>query len=308
MDLQVVMEQILIFFTIMAMGFIGKKSKIIDENTEKSLSNVLLNISLPALMLSSINVDYDSETMPNMLQIFIITFLLYIAVIIFASITAKLFKFKWPLSGTYKNLLVFANVGFMGFPIVNAIFGPIGILYATVANLIFNIFLWTYGILTIKRESSTDFKQLLNIGTIVSALTIFLFLVKIRMPLVLFKALDIVGDMTTPISMILLGSFIGDITSPRLLLDWRIMIISFFKLLLIPVTLSIILKWFEINHIVTSLCVILSATPSAATNAIFAKKFDAEPVFTSIAVFFATLLSLITLPIVISILNNFILI
>jgi len=308
MDLQVVMEQILIFFIIMAIGFIGKKSKIINENTEKSLSNVLLNISLPALMLSSINVDYDSETIPNMLQIFFITLALYIAVIIFASITAKLFKFKWPLAGTYKNLLVFANVGFMGFPIVNAIFGSIGILYATVANLIFNLFLWTYGILTINRENSADFKQLLNIGTIVSALTILLFLVKIRMPIVLLKAFDTVGDMTTPISMILLGSYISDISSPKLFLDWKILIISFFRLLFIPVILALVLKWLGINHMVTSLCVILAATPSAATNAIFAKKYDAEPVFTSITVFFTTILSLITLPIVISILNNFILI
>ncbi|NLM43049.1 MAG: hypothetical protein GX201_03375 [Clostridiales bacterium] len=307
MNLQIAMEQILIFFIIMAVGLIGKKFKIINENTEQSLSNILLNITLPALMLASLNLEYDSETIPNMLQIFYITIALYFAVIILGNITAKLFRLKSPLADTYKNLLVFSNVGFMGFPIAVAFFGPIGVLYTTIANLIFNIFLWTYGILIINREGSTNFKQLLNIGTVVSALTIILFLIKIKMPSILLIALDTIGDMTTPISMILIGSYMADINSLKSLFDWRIMIIAFLKLLFIPVTLAIILKWLGINNTVTSLCVILAATPSGPTNAIFAKKFNAEPVFTSIAVFFTTLLFLVTLPIVIFILNNFIL-
>ena len=108
-------------------------------------------------MLASLNLEYDSETIPNMLQIFYITIALYFAVIILGNITAKLFRLKSPLADTYKNLLVFSNVGFMGFPIAVAFFGPIGVLYTTIANLIFNIFLWTYGILIINREGSTNF-------------------------------------------------------------------------------------------------------------------------------------------------------
>ena len=98
------------------------------------------------------------------------------------------------------------------------------------------------------------------------------------MPSILLIALDTIGDMTTPISMILIGSYMADINSLKSLFDWRIMIIAFLKLLFIPVTLAIILKWLGINNTVTSLCVILAATPSGPTNAIFAKKFNAEPV------------------------------
>jgi len=308
MDFQVAVNQILILFTIMCIGFIAKKSKLVNENTEKSLSSVLLNISLPALMLSSINVDYSPETLPNMLRILYITIVLYIAVIIFANITAKLFRFQYPLAGTYINLLTFANVGFMGFPIANALFGTIGILYATVANLIFNVLLWTYGIITINKEGSIDFKKLLNIGTITSALTIILFISKFRMPLILLNALDMVGDMTTPISMILIGSFIADINSVKSFFDWRIGVISFFRLLLIPITLAFILGRLGINNTVTSLCTILAAAPSGTTNAIFAKQFNAEPIFTSVAVFVTTLLFLITLPCIIYVLNSYILI
>jgi len=308
MNFQVAVNQILILFIIMCIGFIAKKSKLINENTEKSLSNVLLNISLPALMLSSINVEYSPDTLPNMLQIFYITIVLYLAVIIFANITAKLFRFKYPLAGAYINLLTFANVGFMGFPIANALFGQIGILYATVANLIFNVLLWTYGILTINKEGSINLKKLLNIGAITSALTIILFISRFRMPSILLNALDMTGDTTTPISMILIGSFIADINSIKSFFDWKIGVISFFRLLLIPFTLAFILGRLGINNTVTSLCTILAATPSGTTNAIFAKQFNAEPIFTSVVVFVTTLLFLITLPCIIYVLNSYILI
>lgn len=308
MNLQIAVNQILILFTIMSIGFISKKIKLINENTEKSLSSILLNITLPALMLCTINVNYDSETLPNMLQIFYITLALYGTIVLFANVTAKLFRFKSPLAETYINLITFANVGFMGFPIVNAMLGSIGVLYATVANLIFNVFLWTYGILIINKEGSIDFKKLFNIGTIASALTIILFILKVKMPSILLTALDMVGDMTTPISMILIGSYIADINSVKSFFDWRIGMISLFRLLLIPSALAFILSWLGINNTVISLCTILAAAPSATTNAIFAKQFNAEPTFTSVAVFVTTLLFLLTLPIIIFMLNNYILI
>ncbi|SHI70443.1 AEC family transporter [Lutispora thermophila] len=308
MSFQVAVNQILILFTIMIIGFICKKTKLIDENTEKSLSSVMLNITLPSLMLSTINVSYDPDTLPNMLQIFCITIVFYIIIILFANGTARLFRFKSPLADTYINLITFANVGFMGFPIVNAMLGQIGVLYATIVNLIFNLLLWTYGILIINKEGSIDLKKLFNIGTISSSLTIILFTLKIRMPAVLLTALDMIGDMTTPISMILIGSYIADIDSVKSFFDWRIGVISFFRLLLIPTVLAFVLSWLGINNTVISLCTILAAAPSGTTNAIFAKQFNAEPTFTSVAVFVTTLLFLVTLPCIIFILNNYILI
>lgn len=307
MDLQVAINQISTLFIIMLIGLIAKKKQLINQEAEKSMSNILLYIALPALSISSANINYDSDTLPNMLQVFYITLAVYLLVIVFANITAKLFKLKFPLSGAYINLLTFANVGFMGFPIANAFFGPVGILYATVANLLFTIFQWTYGILVIDKNGTIDLKKLLNIGTYSSVFTIVLFVLNIKLPFIAQNALEMAGKMTTPISMILIGSFIADLDSIKNFFDWRIMVIAFFRLLLIPITVGIILNSLGINQAVISICVLMSAMPSASTNAIFAKQFDAEPVFTSVAVFVTTLLFLISLPIVIFVLTNYIL-
>ncbi|MPN20246.1 hypothetical protein SDC9_167624 [bioreactor metagenome] len=271
------------------------------------MSNILLYIALPALMLSSANISYDSNTLPNMMQVFYVTLIQYFAVIVFANITAKLLKFKFPLSGAYINLLTFANVGFMGFPIANAFFGPAGLLYATVANLLFNIFQWTYAILVISKKGRIDIKRLFNIGTISAVLTITIFLLHIKLPFIIQNALDLTGKMTTPISMILIGSFIADLDSIKSFFDWRVITIAVFKLLLIPFTVAIALNALGVNHTVISICVLMAAMPSASTNAILAKQFDAEAAFTSVAVFVTTLLFLLSLPLVIFVLTNFIL-
>lgn len=307
MNLQVAVNQISTLFIIMFIGLIAKKVKLIDKASEKSMSNILLYISLPALMLSSANISYDSNTLPNMMQVFYVTLIQYFAVIVFANITAKLLKFKFPLSGAYINLLTFANVGFMGFPIANAFFGPAGLLYATVANLLFNIFQWTYAILVISKKGRIDIKRLFNIGTISAVLTITIFLLHIKLPFIIQNALDLTGKMTTPISMILIGSFIADLDSIKSFFDWRVITIAVFKLLLIPFTVAIALNALGVNHTVISICVLMAAMPSASTNAILAKQFDAEAAFTSVAVFVTTLLFLLSLPLVIFVLTNFIL-
>ena len=307
MNLQVAVNQISTLFIIMFIGLIAKKVKLIDKASEKSMSNILLYIALPALMLSSANISYDSNTLPNMMQVFYVTLIQYFAVIVFANITAKLLKFKFPLSGAYINLLTFANVCFMGFPIANAFFGPAGLLYATVANLLFNIFQWTYAILVISKKGRIDIKRLFNIGTISAVLTITIFLLHIKLPFIIQNALDLTGKMTTPISMILIGSFIADLDSIKSFFDWRVITIAVFKLLLIPFTVAIALNALGVNHTVISICVLMAAMPSASTNAILAKQFDAEAAFTSVAVFVTTLLFLLSLPLVIFVLTNFIL-
>ncbi len=307
MNLQVAINQISTLFIIMFIGIIAKKKNIINENVEKSLSNILLFIALPALSISSVNMEYNSSVLPNMVQIFIITCVSYIAIIIFANISAKLFNFTSPLSNVYISLLVFSNVGFMGYPMANAFFGQIGVFYAIAVNLIFNLLLWTYGILLVNKNGTINIRKLFNIGTITAILTVLLFLLKIKLPDILQNAMEMTGKMTTPISMILIGSFIADIKSMKIFTDWHILVISFFRLLVIPLATGFILKLFNFNTTIISFCVLMAAMPSAATNAIFAKEFNAEPFFASIGVFVSTLLFLGTMPIVIFILTNYIL-
>ncbi len=307
MDLSIAMNQTLILFIIIGMGYISGKKGILTEDVQKSLSTILLNIGLPCLALSSANFQYSIEVLPNIIKIASITVISYIVVIGSSMLLAKSLKLKNGAYNAFISLIVFGNVGFMGYPVAFAFFKEIGVFYASVANLIFTLLLWTYGLLLYDTQKKIDVKKLFNIGTLSSVVTILLFLFQIKLPYVIQTALDLTGKMTVPISCILIGAMIAGVHINKLFKDSRVFIISFVKLLVIPIATAFILKFLNMNDMVISICVLMAAMPSAATNAIFAKQYNSEPEFASIGVFMTTLFSIMTLPIIVYILINFVL-
>jgi predicted permease len=289
-------NQILVLFIIMFIGVIAKKKNIINETSEKSISTILTKIGMPAMVLSSSSIAYSKEILPNMLHILLITIVSYIAIIAFGYLNSSLFKFEKNTSNVYISLILFANVGFMGYPVARALYGEIGVFYTSIANLVFSTMVWTYGILLFNSKGKLNFKSLVNIGTISSLLGILLFLLQISIPGPLLSALDLTGRMTTPLSMLLIGAMIANVNMKELFSDWKVYWTSFIKLLVIPAVTVFLLKLLNFNEIVVSICTIMAAMPAAATNAIFAKEFDVNPTFASIGVFITTLLCIVTLP------------
>ncbi|OGO77674.1 MAG: hypothetical protein A2Y23_13905 [Clostridiales bacterium GWB2_37_7] len=292
-------NQIFILFIIMFIGVIAKKQGIINENVEKSMSTLLIRIGMPAMVLSASSIAYSSEILPNMLSIFLVTAVSYIVIIGFGMISSSLFKFEKNTANVYISLIVFANVGFMGYPVARALYGEIGVFYTSIVNLIFSVMMWTYGILLYNSKEKINFKSLTNIGTISSLLGIVLFLLQVSIPAPILSALDLTGRITTPLSMLLIGALIANLKIKALFSDWKIYWTSFIKLLFIPMVTALLLKLLNFNDIVVSICTIMAAMPSAATNAIFANEFDVNPTFASVGVFITTLLCIITLPLII---------
>jgi predicted permease len=291
-------NQIFILFIIMFIGVIAKKKEIINETMEKSISTVLTRIAMPAMVLSSSSISYSPEILPNMVQIFVITLLSYGATILLGILSGKLLRFDRSTARVYQSLLVFANVGFMGYPVARALYGEIGVFYASVVNLVFSASVWTYGILLYNSKEKLNFKSLFNIGTISSLLGILLFFLQLPIPAPLLSALDMTGRMTTPLSMLLIGALIANVSVKLLFSDWRIYWTSFLKLLVFPLATVLILKPLQLNDMVVAICTIMAAMPAAATNAIFAKEYDVNPIFASVGVFITTLLCIGTLPLI----------
>ncbi|MDF2520288.1 MAG: Auxin Efflux Carrier [Clostridia bacterium] len=298
MDFMAAANQILILFIIMFIGLIAKKKNIINETVEKSISTLLIKIGLPSLVIASSAIQYSSEIIPNMLNIFLITLLSYVAIIAIGMLTSSLFKFDKNSGRVYLSLIVFANVGFMGYPLAKALYGDIGVFYTSIVNLVFTSFLWTYGILLYNSDGKINAKNLLNIGTVSSLITVLIFIFQIPIPAPVLSAFDLIGKMATPLSMIMIGSLIADINLKELFTDWRVYWTSLLKLILIPIATAIILKLLGYNEIVIGICTLMAAMPAGATNSIFAKEFDVNPTFASVGVFMTTLLSIATMPLI----------
>jgi len=307
MDFNTAINQILVLFIIMFIGTIAKKAKIIDEGIQNSISVLLMQIALPSLILSSTNIERTAEVLPNLISILIITSIAYILTILMCILTAKGLRFDQNTSAVFISLIVFGNVGFMGYPVVKAFFAETGVFYATASNLVFTAFLWTYGILLFDKQGKIHLKKLLNLGSISTLIAILIFVFQISLPYSLQTAFDHIGKMTTPLSMLLIGALIAEIDASKLVSDKRVYLVSAIRLIIIPLATACILKFMGFNAMVISICTLLAAMPSGATNAIFATQFDIEPLFASAGVFITTLLSILTLPFTVYMLTNFIL-
>ncbi len=306
MDFTVVLNQIAVLFILIVIGFMLKKLKILDDRFEKGLASLIISVTLPALIITSMNYEFSKELLSNSLMILGYGASTFALMILVSYIFSKIFHLENPQKGVYQFLIVFPNTGFIGFPILNAVFGREAIFYASIFNVIFNILLWTLGVYFVSKEKKKiNFNMLINPGTVSVLIGFMLFVLSIKLPYIIHSSLQTIGDTTTPLAMIMVGLLLGDARFRVLFTNIKLFIISAIRLIIIPLIVYIILSLFNLPQIVLATVVILSGMPSGANAAIFSRKFDSDYKLASQGIFLTTLLSIVSIPLIIYLVINF---
>ena len=292
-----VFNQVLILFLIMFVGFIAKKTGIINDAVSKKLSELLLKITNPLLVLSAFQMDFSPDIMNNVLLVFIFAVVANLVSILLGQVLFV--RQKNEIKKIMKFTAVYSNCGFMGFPVLESLFGRTGILYGSIYVAVFNIFLWTNGMAIFssseKLNRDSIKKIVLNPGIITVLIGIVLFMLSIRLPGPVAEAVDLVGSMTIPLSMLIVGATVAGSRFKELFRGWDIYYITAVRLVLMPLIAFAALKILGFPEMLMTICVLLIAMPAAATTTIFAELYDSDSVFASRVVVFTTLAS-VTLP------------
>ena len=300
MDLSVIVNGVISLFLIILVGVYAAKKRIITKEINKGLTNILLKITLPCLVVSSFIFDLSDELKDNIIRCFIYSPLVLIISIVISYILLI------PIKGEKKIIIQFANVfsncGFIGFPIVFSIYGNEGVIYASIFNLFFTAFLWTYGVILfngkMKREDIK--KVLLNPAIVAVFIGLIIMIFGFNIPSVLSSTLDLVGNMTSPLSMIIVGVILGNAKIISYLKDKTIYYSAFLKLIIMPCILILISKLLKDTSLVIKTLIIVTAMPAAAMTSILAESFDKESEYSAVIVFITTLFSVITFPILLN--------
>ena len=300
MDLSVIVNGVISLFLIILVGVYAAKKRIITKEINKGLTNILLKITLPCLVVSSFIFDLSDELKDNIIRCFIYSPLVLIISIVISYILLI------PIKGEKKIIIQFANVfsncGFIGFPIVFSIYGNEGVIYASIFNLFFTAFLWTYGVILfngkMKREGIK--KVLLNPAIVAVFIGLIIMIFGFDIPSVLSSTLDLVGNMTSPLSMIIVGVILGNAKIISYLKDKTIYYSAFLKLIIMPCILILISKLLKDTSLVIKTLIIVTAMPAAAMTSILAESFDKESEYSAVIVFITTLFSVITFPILLN--------
>lgn len=298
-----IINQILVLFIIILLGFILKKMNIIDELLIKKLSALLLKITMPALIISSMQLkQVDQAILKECMFIFVFSGFIYSISILFAIFLTKVTKCNKADEGVYRFMLVFANVGFMGFPVLTAILGKESLFYGAIFNLPFNFLVYTIGIYFLKKKSENKndltWKIFVNPGVVAVLIGLILFIFNIKLPFALNQAVIMIGDLTVPLSMLIIGGVLTNIHLKEVLSNWRIYLFSLLRLIAFPLMVLCIVRLFTSNEYIIGTAFILTAMPMATNGVILAEQYEGNARLASEAIFVSTLLSIVTIPVI----------
>lgn len=298
-----VYEGIVSLFIIMIIGIYARKKDIITDEINKGLTDILLKISLPLLIISSFNITYSDELKLNVMKSFYYSIITFVISVIVSKILLKLIKSNNKYILQFSN--VFSNCGFVGFPIIEGIYGKEGLIYASVFNMIFTIFVWTYGVsLFTGGISKENIKKLLSNPAIIAVfIGIVIMIFKINLPSIILRPIESVGEITSVLSMLIVGAIIANINIKEYIKDLSLYYGVVIKLLIIPILIYFVLLLLPGPLKVIKVMVLLSAMPTAAMAPIFAESFEKDRGYASVLLFLTTLFSVISFPIMIVIIK-----
>ncbi|AEH50602.1 AEC family transporter [Pseudothermotoga thermarum] len=295
-----VANQILVIFILIGFGFFLKKIKMMEEGFTKTASDLIVHVTLPLLVVASMDREFSLEYAKNAILLFLIGGIMYLTHFLVGKFLAIFVEEH--SKNIYTYMVVFGNVGFLGYPVARIAFGEIGVFYAAFFNLWFQLLNWTLGIKLMSKEKVSLKRLLTTPGLLAILFGLLLFFTPLKLPLVLKTAFSMVGEVSTPLSMFLIGAFIAEAKFSDFVGNLNLYLTALLKLAVCPFIMFLILLPFDLEHITKVLPIMMSGMPSGINAAIFAKKFGSNYKLASQGVIISTAFSLVTLPILMSIL------
>ena len=301
----ILLKQMLVLFTMMLVGVYCRKKGIFNDEANKRISSLVVNVANPALILSSsINQEAVIEGM-EFVKTFLLAWGMFGVLMVIAVFMPKILRADVKEYGTYRTMTIFSNIGFMGFPVIDALYGSEALLYATMFLIPFNVLIYTYGISVMKMHTSGDtpttgfqLRKILNVGVISCVVALVIYLTKLPMPEVVENAVDSISGLTAPLSMMVIGDSLTKINLKKLFCNVKMLVFSAIKLLLIPIVGVSLIKLLGLNPLLTGVCMIMLATPVGSMNAMLAQEYGGDYELASQGVTITTLLAVATMPLV----------
>ncbi len=295
----------IVLFLIMIFGAWAYKINTIDDNASKKISALILNFTNPAMILSSVLIEERAGSLSTIGFIALIAISCYVFGILLGRIMPKLLKVPKEEHIFYNAMTVFSNYGYMGIPIVAAIYGSEYILYCSVFVFFNNIMVYTYGVYLFAKAANVnnqkiDFKSmLLNPGVIASFVSLLIYVTNMKFPPFFGKTASMMGDMTGPLSMIVIGVSLAKTKISKVFASARLWIFSAIRLVFVPVVLSFLYRIFIKDVHVFSILIVMLSMPVGSITIIFANKYGIESSLVSGGLLLTTILSVLTVPFVI---------
>lgn len=305
MDFFVVFSKVLVIFILILIGYTARK-KIVSAEGQRDITNLLLYVFLPCTLLRAFNTTFEAKTFMSASSIMLIMFVTYTFATISSIIISKFFTSEKPKQAIFIMALTLPNVGFMGYPVISSLLGEEYVFYAVIANVIFEFLSWGVMVSIIQKYTNSNvknsfLKQILSTPALIAIfLGMILYFSPFTIPEPFISVINLLANAMTPVAMIIVGMSLAKANLKKVIIKKELYIVSIFRLIIYPSILMIILKFLGFNDVILSIPTILFAMPSAGYCAMLAHKFGADDTFASEIITISSLLSMISIPFLLS--------
>lgn len=354
----VMLQQMIVMFLMMAVGYLCYRKQILTEEVSRKVSAIVVNVANPCMILSSALTDQQMQG-KELVQTLAIVVMMYAFLLAVAQLLPRILCIQKESRGAYAAMTVFANIGFMGFPVLAAMYGNGALLYGAVFQIPFNILIYTYGVAVLTRkpgacakteqdvnaevdvkteqdvkaepngktgerqdaqgitaavngkseniENGSEqqgklqgtveiVKKIFNIGVIACIAAMLLYFLQTPVPSFLQAFITNLGNLTAPLSMMIIGASLAQMPLKELFLDKKLLLFSLVKLLLLPAVWMIMVNRVAEQEILRGVCLVMMATPAGSMTAMLAQQYGGDYETASSGVALTTVLSVITMP------------
>lgn len=316
MQTTIIISQIIILAIVVIIGSVAAKFRVLTFETKDMLSKLIFNISLPLMLFTNfLTLDSTPRLLANSFIVLSVSGFIILLLLLIGWITTRIFDIRGREAAVFKAHSMFGNTIFLGFPLISALYGAEGLLYASMFQLVSTIIMWTVGVIVLTYGHGTSWKKsvlrVINPNTIATILGLACFLLSVKLPKLLITPLSELGSANTWLSMLYIGAMLTFSNVGGLLKKKSLYIISFNRLMLVPVILislfflAAALFGATIDKMVAAVIILEVSMPCMASVVIMAKEFGADDRLAVGNVFVSTILSIFTLPVVLMAINKF---
>lgn len=306
-------QVMLTLFAIVVVGYIAGKLGYMGGTFDKKLSKVVIDITCPALILSSAMTGElpDRRYILPLLGISVLTYVLLTGV---ALLLPRFLTKKKDDEGVIGFAMMFGNVGFMGYPIVASIFGHEAVFYAAVLNVVNTFTVFTIGTMLIvgkNLESTVEEKEmsqkkmlrkvLYSTPMLSAYLTMLIVALEIKdIPEFISQPLTMIGNITVPAALLIIGSSMSQLPLRALLGNSTIYTTTLMRLAILPIGIHYLMTLLGFSSFVVGINTVVIAMPVATYGTILCLRHGKDTTLITEVTFITTLLAMISIPLLVT--------
>jgi predicted permease len=316
METSIIISQIFILAVVVLIGVLAAWAKVLTVTAKDMLSKVIFNISLPLMLFTNfLKLEATPKLLANSFIVLSVSGFVILFMLLAGWVMTRIFKIKGREAAVFKAHSMFGNTIFLGFPLITALYGVEGLLYASMYQLVSNLIMWTLGVVVLTHGDGQSWKKsiarVLNPNTVATLSGLLFFILSIKLPPLLVKPLSELGSANTWLSMLYIGAMLVLADVGGLLGRKSLYIISISRLIIVPAILILLfaaiagISGLSADKMVASVIILEASMPCMASVVIMAKELGADDHQAVGNVFVSTIISIVTLPVVLMAINRF---